>query len=267
MWQQAKTSTTAADIAAMYDEARGITEATTQPGQDTVLIVTPAYGGSIDVRYSMAVHAEMRDLMIHNINVGVRQIPCDSLITRGRNRLVHMFLKSRANYMLFWDGDVQPEAAGYVRAMMAELKRGEFAVLGGAYPVRSDATPRRVVCNLLPSAIQDGEQLPIENGVAEVRHIGTGFMLYHRSLIYRLMAAHMDLCYPSNSTDDAGEPLWALFDAQLRDGEYLSEDWLFCDRVRKLGERVGCLVDAKFVHWGPYGFRGSFLDWFAGGEA
>ncbi len=243
----------------MYDQQRGkpVTE------NPSILIVTPAYGGMIDVHYSMSVHAEVRHLLTNDVAVSVRQVPCDSLITRGRNRLVNTFMKSRATHMMFWDGDVVPHVPGYALAMLRELQKGKFGIVGGAYPIKGPKEPRRVCCNLLKDAVI-ADELPIVDGFAEVRHIGTGFMMFSRNTIATLMAAHPELKYLSNSEDDHQEPLWTLFDARLRDGEYLSEDWFFCDLARDSGIKTACFVDAKFTHWGPYGFEGSFSEWFTG---
>ena len=52
---------------------------------------------------------------------------------------------------------------------------------------------------------------------------------------------------------------YALFECGVQDGQYLSEDWFFCDRWRNMGGDAFIDVTIKLTHTGIEDFKGSFI--------
>ena len=52
---------------------------------------------------------------------------------------------------------------------------------------------------------------------------------------------------------------YALFDCGVEEGEYLSEDWLFCSRWRKLGGSVYMNITIPLTHTGSVDYKGNLL--------
>jgi len=103
-----------------------------------------------------------------------------------------------------------------------------------------------------------------EHGCVEVQDAGTGFLLVSRRALIALQQAHPERLHLSISrSDDRGAPLWALFNAEVRDGIYQSEDYCFCSLWQDLGGKVYVWPKAVFRHWGEIGYEGSFMRQYA----
>lgn len=234
----------------------------------SVAILTPAYGG-MHARYTSSLLRVSKDLHENGIGLQVMLTEGESLVTRARHNLVHLFLMSTCTHMLFWDADLEPLDCSTVRKMLATGK----PVVGGAYPYRDGSG--RVVVNFLEED-ENGQELPLgyheertaqvhvdASGCMPVRHIPTGFLLVERSVIVEMCQARPDLLYVDAGLQPAlrGSPRWDLFGTEIRHRNYLSEDWAFCERWRELARderhQVHVFVDAEFVHHGVTGSKGS----------
>jgi hypothetical protein len=102
----------------------------------------------------------------------------------------------------------------------------------------------------------------IENNLAKVKHLATGFMLIRRNLLESMMKA-----FPSTKyTDDVNflKPeenamAYALFDCGVEEGHYFSEDWLFCSRWSKMGGEIYIDVSINLTHTGIEDYRGCYI--------
>lgn len=104
--------------------------------------------------------------------------------------------------------------------------------------------------------------LHIENNLAKVRHIATGFMLLTRSCFDKMTMAHLDTKYVDDVSflqEFENNNAYALFDCGVRDGHYYSEDWLFCDRWSKIGGEIWIDVTINLTHTGPEDYEGSYV--------
>lgn len=242
------------DLEAMYDKARG------GPVSDKpfVAIAMPRYreSGRVTRIVEKSLERVEADLEGNGIDTGRIDIEGDSLVTRMRQRVCQMFLRSPATHLLFCDADIEVLDPSCVRLMLST----GHDVVAGACPFKT--TEGRVVCNLWPdtaASMTEGANLELPKGCIEVMDAGTGFMLISRVALIRMMKAHPELLHWSQSRQDRGEPLFALFDTGIHDGVYQSEDYRFCRYWQELGGKVYVYVPATFRHWGEMGFEGSFV--------
>jgi SAM-dependent methyltransferase len=165
----------------------------------------------------------------------------DALITRVRSRVVsHWYRNNLSDVFLMVDDDIifRYEDAERVTQLARETK----SIACAAYSVRDGS-------HLSGRALEIGVAKPFGPDLPprEYRYAGTGFMAVHRDVV-EAMIATMPECANSDL-----EPFWPLFDcAYLHDGqlvedptliagesaEYLSEDYAFCERARRLGYKV-----------------------------
>jgi hypothetical protein len=104
--------------------------------------------------------------------------------------------------------------------------------------------------------------IQVENNLTQVKHLATGFMMFQRNVITSLSKA-----FPSTKyTDDVSflkpeENKWAyaLFDCGVEDGRYMSEDWLFCSRWRKIGGEIYIDITIDLAHTGIEKYKGSYI--------
>ena len=170
----------------------------------------------------------------------------ESLVTRARNNLMaKMMTNPQATHFMFIDADIrfQPDS---ILSMLAHDKE----VIGGLYPKK--ALPVSYVINLKP-------QTKIQGDIFTVDTMGTGFLLFKRSVYEKLIAAHPECKY----VDDVGlgkqfEPMmYSIFDCKIDErGHYLSEDWLFCRRWQELGGEIWAHSKVLLNHVGHYEYAG-----------
>jgi hypothetical protein len=81
-------------------------------------------------------------------------------------------------------------------------------------------------------------------------------MIIRRDVFTQLRDAHPEWVY--HDEKKVGDEMIAFFDFALKDGQYIGEDYLFCDRARELGFEVWIDPTIKLGHMGMHEFSGSF---------
>lgn len=209
-------------------------------------IAIPAYGGQITEPCFTSFLRFVLMAQQVGLHWSLDTMVNESLVTRARNNLVaKMMLNEKATHFMFIDADIrfQPES---IFSMMACDKE----VIGGLYPKKK--LPIDYVINLKP-------QTKIQGDIFTVDTMGTGFLMFKREVVEKLIEAHPDTKY----VDDVGlgkqyEPyMFALFDTEIdAKGHYLSEDWTFCRRWAALGGDIWAHGKVLLNHTGHYEFQG-----------
>lgn len=234
-----------------------------------VFVATPCYGGAVSVR---TMHAFI-GLLLHGLRRGFavtfETLSHESLITRGRNTLVAKFLdKPDATHLLFVDADIAFEPAQVERMLAFDED-----VVAGVYPLKSvewdhaamarvrageglDTAPIRYVGKPC-----EGGELQRRDGFVTASHAGTGFMLIRRAAILGMVAAYPETHYAAAHAADADEQSpnqYALFDGMIdpETRHYLSEDYTFCWRWRRIGGQIWLDTQSRLGHVGLHEFRG-----------
>jgi hypothetical protein len=104
--------------------------------------------------------------------------------------------------------------------------------------------------------------LSIEENLAKVKHIATGFMMIQRNVIEKMSKAFPSTKYVDDVNflrQHENEFAYALFDCGVEEGHYFSEDWLFCHRWTKMGGSIWMDVSINLTHTGIEDYRGSYL--------
>lgn len=158
----------------------------------------------------------------------------DSAIGRSRNVLTRKFLESDCTHILFIDSDLVFSAAHVTRILYHKED-----VVGGFYPKKQEG-PLSMVCNTLDEV---GMFQAREDGLIEVKYIGTGFLRVSRRA-FELMIQHYgpQIKYTVDGDPNKSEEydFWHMGTYQYKDGSrrYLSEDWWFCQRWIDLGGKI-----------------------------
>jgi hypothetical protein len=252
----------------------------------TLYILTPCFGGMCHVNYIVSLMSTKELLEKVGIKLKIEFCKNDSLVSRARNNLVAKAMADPdTTHIIFIDNDITWSPAEILKLLISEK-----SLVGGVYPLKTyfwdRLTNENAVKNLLDKKnagqfrdrisnadfIQQnllnyninyiGTELKIENNLANVRHLATGFMMFKRSTIETLFKA-----FPSTKyTDDVGflsgnqnDFAYALFDCGVEDGHYLSEDWLFCHRWAKLGGKIWIDVSISLTHTGSEDYKGCYI--------
>jgi hypothetical protein len=214
----------------------------------------PNFGGNLDAEFvqswTMLVSTLVQRGCVFKANFNVH----DSLISRGRNRLAHDFLKSDCTHLFFIDADIAFESTDVLRL----IESGK-PVVGGAYPKKAIGAGFNV--NPLEADLAAGVSVPEADGWLEVQEIATGFLCIERSVLVRMAEEHPELLLVSDMDDAPGEPQFGFFIPFIEPTRrrYLSEDYAFCQRWRGMGGRIHCYGPAWFGHAGRHVYQGQLF--------
>ena len=184
--------------------------------------------------------------MKNNMIFSIETMANESLVTRARNNLVaKMMVNPKTTHLMFVDADV-----GFDAESIYKLIAHDKDVVGGIYPKKTFEPD--YVFNPTTDAKRDGNLIEVED-------IGTGFLLIKRSVFETMMNKFPKLKYKNGlNIDNESEPfMYALFDTWIDpEGNYLSEDYTFCERWRGLGGKIYADTSIKLTHTGYYPFEG-----------
>ena len=232
-----------------------------------LFIATPMYGGMAHGSYILALLELVALLRSHGIEAEYDIVMSESLITRARNNLAASFLsRTQCTHMLFLDADIGFNPADVLLMLRAgkELSGGAYAKKGmnwhnvaAAARAHPDMAPEELhrllgfyVINFLP-----GTKTIHLDEPTEVQDLGTGLMLIQRSVFERLAEAYPERQYKPEP--GSNRTITAFFDTMIDEGgQYLSEDFLFCQLWRALGGKVWLCPWVRTTHAGTYAFRG-----------
>jgi len=239
----------------------------------TVMIATPMYGGMCTGSYVQGLLFTISTLRERGINVFWCQITNESLITRARNELARIFIERELDYLMFIDADI-----GFGPDAVATLLAADRDVACGIYPKKEinwDSIKRAASAGKIDeledhagafvfNMIGDTHAETDEQGMVEVRHGGTGFMLIKRK-VFEELAPHVPTYRVSSFQDpETGEylkPLTHEFFATSIDasGALLSEDYHFCELWREHGGKVYAHPFVRLNHTGTYTYDGDII--------
>jgi hypothetical protein len=239
------------------------------PGKPTLMIATPMYGGMCTGHYVSGLLATINKMRSVGVPVYWAQMMNESLITRARNELARLFLEKGFDYLMFIDADISYDAHA-----VAQLMAADRDIACGIYPKKEvDWKQVGKAAKLGKENLADyggafvfnmfGEkQESDEDGMIEVRHGGTGFMLIKRQVFLDLMP-HVPV-YRTSTHKENGEyikPLTHEFFATSIDanGALLSEDYHFCELWRKHGGKIYANPFIKLDHVGTYVYTGDIV--------
>lgn len=248
-----------------------------------LFVATPMYGGMCTGVYAKS----LADLTVKCASL---KIPLqmfflfnESLITRARNYCTDEFLRSGATHLMFIDSDIAFNPDDIIALLGLSDDSSEYDVIGGPYPKKciswekiKQAVDQGVADqdpNVLERFVGDyvfnpkSNQKSISLGApCEVREIGTGFMMIRRRTFEKYKEAFPDLSYKPDhirtTQFDGSREIHAYFDCIIdpESRRYLSEDYMFCYNVQKMGYKVWLCPWMKLAHVGSYTFGGSLAD-------
>ena len=250
-----------------------------------IMVCTPMYGGMCSGMYSKAC-CDLATLSTkYQMDLKFFYLFNESLIPRARNYLVDEFLRAEEyTHLMFIDADIHFDPNDVLT--LAALDKD---IIGGPYPKKCIAWEK--VRNAVDTGLADEDPTvleqytgdyvfnPVENThkiqVAEpvdVLEIGTGFMLIKREVFDDFKEAYPQFTYtPDHNRSEhfsGDREIHAYFDTVIdsdaylgeisgKSNRYLSEDYFFCQFVRRLGYKIYLCPWMKLGHMGSYVFSGS----------
>lgn len=238
----------------------------------SVFIATPMYGGMCSGVYAKSLVRTMRTLFEAGIQVSFRDIYNESMVTRARDTLTALFLKSDCEYLLFIDADQSFKVEDILR-MIEEDKD----IIGGVIPKKQinwGSVMGALQHGVPPEAahkysgsfnvnLLEGTEPPSDFSKSlEVAHIGTGMMLIKREVFEKLKPIVTEYKSENVGVEGLGpdDVMYEFWNSRIFDGKWVGEDVGFCYLWRSLGGKVYAAPWVKATHVGTYEFSGTLND-------
>lgn len=247
-----------------------------------LFVCTPMYGGQCAGMFTKSIVDLASICTAHGIDMRLFFLFNESLITRARNYCVDEFLRSECTHLMFIDSDIGFDPRDVIALLgLSAMEDKEYDIIGAVYPKKCIAWEKVKVAvdqgradqnpNILDQYIGDFvfNPVPTPDGriplgePAEVLEIGTGFMMIRRETFAKYKAGIPNISYLPDHTRsehfDGSREIEMYFQAEIDPASrrYLSEDYLFCQNIRKVGGKVWMCPWMELKHIGSYIFGGS----------
>ena len=250
-----------------------------------IFVATPMYGGQCHGMYTKSTADLAKMGLAYDIDIRFFYLFNESLITRARNYCADEFVRSDFTHLMFIDSDIgfDPNDVLSLAAMMDENDPDGKKIACGPYPKKTIAWEKIKQAVDRGFADKDANQLQKfvgdyvfnpADGQSEVRinepvkvlEGGTGFMMITKDAFNKFDEAYPDYRYKPDHVRtkhfDGSRYITMYFQALIdKDSErYLSEDYMFCQWMRKCGVDTWLCPWMKLDHTGSYTFGGSLAD-------
>lgn len=205
-----------------------------------VIIGTPCYGGSVHAEYANSLAISMLAFGAEGIQLRPQFSTNHSVVQMARNLVLNEALNFGFDDLIWIDSDIQWNPDDLLR--LCQYKEDVVA-----------ATYRKKSSTELHYTVQciKGKDVPDVRGLMEVSRIGAGFLRVSRKAID-------DVIKNCVSYFDGTRDIVNVFEIGLRNKEFLSEDFFFCEKLKEAGYKIMLDTNMNLIHHGAYGYCGEF---------
>jgi len=216
-----------------------------------VMIGLPTYDYKVSSKLAISLASFCVQATQHGVDIQVCNISGCSVVSRVRNLIATEFLNSDCTDLMFIDSDINFNAEDIFRliAWSSDPKKG---IVAGIPVARKKG-------QVYFSTLDTDETNSIfmdKMGLVRAKRVATAFMMVRKEVFESLRDAHPEWVY--HDEKNKGDTTICFFDFALKDGQYIGEDYLFCDRAREQGFEVWIDPTIKLGHMGVHEFEGSF---------
>lgn len=234
-----------------------------------VMIATPMYGGVCHGAYLKSLIGLTNTLSRKGYEVNYSELSNESLITRARNTLTEIFLRTGYDYLLFIDAD-----QGFDHEMVAKMIDEDEMLIGAAVPMKGinwdrvrtaakedkeDLSKFTSIYNVNISPEQKKNLRENPGQKVEVDYVGSGLMLIHRDVFQQLKEHTASYRSDQDGTGGIayGETIYNFWRTEIDpdSNRLLSEDYNFCKTWKDLGGKIFLAPYIKVIHAGTYWFK------------
>jgi hypothetical protein len=216
-----------------------------------IMLGLPTYDFKVSAKLAISLASFCVQAQQHGVDIQICNISGCSVVSRVRNLISYDFLQSDCTDLMFIDSDINFNAEDIFRLMAwnSDPKKG---IVAGIPVARKKG---KVYISTLDT--DDNEHIFMDKmGLVRAKRVATAFMIIRREVFEKLRDAHPEWVY--HDEKKVGDEMIAFFDFALKDGNYIGEDFLFCDRARELGYEVWIDPTIKLGHMGVEEFAGAF---------
>jgi hypothetical protein len=257
-----------------------------------LFVGTPMFGGMCTGTFTKSTADLTAICTAYSIPLSLYFLFNESLITRARNYIADEFMRSDATHLMWIDADITFNPRDILALMVLTDRNPNYDIIGAAYPKKCIAwekvvqavnkglaEPPKGTPNDLEKYVGDfvfnpaaGQQTININEPAEVREIGTGFMMVPRRTMDKFHDAYFERYkyrpdHIRTAAFDGSRYIMQYFQAEVDPAteRYLSEDYWFSQKAHEIGLKTWLCPWMKLQHTGTYIFSGSLADLAAAG--
>lgn len=228
-----------------------------------IRIASPLYGGQCSGYFLTSMLELTNELKSADVAFSTQFMFNESLITRARNKLANGILKDPSiTHFLFIDSDMKFNAKDIMLMANANVD-----IICGICPkkiINWEGVRQAALNNESNLSKRSGEYainiaIP-EEGLEikkyeplELQRGGTGVMLIKREVFEKLIPQ------VESYIDIDGTLVYDFFKTAIKDNNYLSEDYYFCELWKEQGGKIYGAPWAEIGHHGSYLFEGSIF--------
>ena len=211
----------------------------------SVFVAMPVYRVMDSLTVQSVVSLVANQLTQREFSMKMKMHVGECPIGRARNDLTHEFLQTDATHILFIDSDIV-----FSYDQVRRILEHDEDIVGGFYPKKQEGKPS-LVCNTLGSI-----DAPGEDGLVEVKYMGTGFLMVSRR-VFDVMQQKIgnEIAYLDDRDHKTTKyDFWRMgvaLDPNTGMKRWLSEDWQFCQFARDCGFKVWADAHILLRHSGP----------------
>jgi hypothetical protein len=208
--------------------------------------------------YSMEFHPMFENSLVEMVEKNPEhqflfQRVTGSTIDRSRSTLLGIWKK------LYDEGDVYDyyfildEDVSFPAEAINMMIQSDRPIIGATYSFKTDKGPKG---NMPVSKFLHGESVR-PDGTIKIKRLNGGFIFIRKDALLKMIESYPELRW-ERSQEREGDDIeikesWALWLAYIaRDFgvlDYLSEDYAFSDRARKIGYDIWCHTKIPLLHW------------------
>lgn len=253
-----------------------------------LVIMTPCYGGVCHVDFTICLINTMALLNKYEIKTTFEVCRNDSLVSRARNGLIAKAMSRNPTHLFFIDSDIAWKPIDVLKLIISDKE-----LVGGIYPKKKykleifkdkdilkkyeENLNKSIFKNMMNendfpeckmvnyNFITESPKINIINNLIELKHLPTGFMMIKRCVIDELMEKYKETKYNDDTGllfDEEQKYAYALFDCGVENEQYMSEDWTFCNRYKKIGGKIYTDITIDLIHIGSTYYKGKTVSIF-----
>jgi glycosyltransferase involved in cell wall biosynthesis len=176
-------------------------------------------------------------------------------VSKARNTLTALFLRSKYDYLLFIDADVEFKPEAVIRMLVTKKD-----IILTPYRVKF---PHDLNLTKYSISFPDDNEVPILPGdLVEISEGPAGLMLIHRKVFEFLMDSCPRLKIKHPFRKESDPYLYNFWDTtfDMDNGLWRGEDISFCRLARDYGFKIYANIKSRTTHHGSYGWPGKFED-------
>ena len=176
-------------------------------------------------------------------------------VSKARNALTALFLRSKYDYLLFIDADVEFNPEAVIRMLVTKKD-----IILTPYRVKF---PQDVNLAKYSVSFPDDKNVSILPGdLVEISEGPAGLMLIHRKVFEFLMDSCPRLKIKHPFQKESDPYLYNFWDTtfDMDQGLWRGEDISFCRLARDYGFKIYANIKSQTTHHGSYGWPGKFED-------